>query len=219
MPSSSRNARCTRTMSATVMTGKSDPYGRPVSGLVDIGPVVPRHPPSRFVLTTKYWLVSKALPGPIMPSHQPRPRPAGAVPLLRPEPVPSAFADRHPGIAGGVRIAAERMADENDVVARRRERAIGLVGDADRRQHPTAIERHRRGEIEELRVDRADRARGGVRPWRGHAEIISPASGVQDGDVRSRQSPRRCRVSGGNSDLSAESGCAAGRGRLPDADV
>src|SRR5687768_2382170 len=63
-------------MSATVMTGKSDPYGRPVAGFVDDGPVVPLHPPSRFVLTTKKRLVSKALPGPIMPSHQPRPRPA-----------------------------------------------------------------------------------------------------------------------------------------------
>ena len=53
MPSSSRNARSARTMSATVMTGKSDPYGRPVAGLIDDGPVVPRQPPSRLVLTTK----------------------------------------------------------------------------------------------------------------------------------------------------------------------
>src|SRR5687768_18583970 len=63
-------------MSATVMTGKSDPYGRPVAGFVDDGPVVPAQPPSRLVLTTKKRVVSKALPGPIMPSHQPRPRPA-----------------------------------------------------------------------------------------------------------------------------------------------
>ena len=65
-------------MSATVMTGKSDPYGRPVAGFVDDGPVVPRQPPSRFELTTKNRSVSKALPGPIMPSHQPRPRPLPA---------------------------------------------------------------------------------------------------------------------------------------------
>jgi hypothetical protein len=40
-------------MSATVTTGKSDPYGLPVAGFVDDGPVVPRHPPRRLVLTTK----------------------------------------------------------------------------------------------------------------------------------------------------------------------
>ncbi len=53
MPSTSRKARSQRTMSATVITGKSAPYGRPVSGFVDEGPVVPRHPPSRLVDTTK----------------------------------------------------------------------------------------------------------------------------------------------------------------------
>ena len=53
MPSVSRNARSVRTMSATVITGKSGPYGWPVAGLADDGPVVPRQPPSRFVETTK----------------------------------------------------------------------------------------------------------------------------------------------------------------------
>ena len=38
MPSTSSSARSTRTMSATVMTGKSEPYGRPVAGLIDDGP-------------------------------------------------------------------------------------------------------------------------------------------------------------------------------------
>ena len=33
--------------------------------------MVPRHPPSTFEQITKYLLVSKALPGPIMLSHQP----------------------------------------------------------------------------------------------------------------------------------------------------
>src|SRR5690242_10631031 len=63
-------------MSATVITGKSGPYGLPVAGSVDHGPVVPRQPPSRFVDTTKKRSVSKALPGPIIPSHHPSPRPA-----------------------------------------------------------------------------------------------------------------------------------------------
>ncbi len=35
------------------------------------GPVVPRHPPSTLEQITKYLLVSNALPGPIMLSHQP----------------------------------------------------------------------------------------------------------------------------------------------------
>ena len=37
---------------------------------VDEGPVVPRQPPSRFVLTTKNRSVSNALPGPIMKSSR-----------------------------------------------------------------------------------------------------------------------------------------------------
>ncbi len=76
MPSTSRNARSVRTMSATVITGKSAPYGWPVAGSVDPGPVVPRQPPSRFVEMTKKRSVSNALPGPIIPSHQPRALPA-----------------------------------------------------------------------------------------------------------------------------------------------
>src|SRR5499426_3714908 len=63
-------------MSATVITGKSDPYGLPVLESTDDGPVVPRQPPSRFVETTKKRSVSKALPGPIIPSHQPSALPA-----------------------------------------------------------------------------------------------------------------------------------------------
>ena len=74
MPRTSRKARWVRTMSATVITGKSDPYGRPLAGSIDDGPVVPRQPPSRLVETTKKRSVSKAFPGPIMPSHQPSPR-------------------------------------------------------------------------------------------------------------------------------------------------
>ena len=74
-------------MSATVITGKSEPYGFPVAGSSDDGPVVPRQPPSRFVETTKYRSVSNALPGPIIPSHQPSPFPA--VPSRSSAPNPS----------------------------------------------------------------------------------------------------------------------------------
>ena len=81
-------------MSATVMTGNSDPYGAPVAGLTDEGPVVPRQPPSRFVETTKKRSVSNALPGPIMPSHQPSPLPAVPSRSSAREPVPRAFGRR-----------------------------------------------------------------------------------------------------------------------------
>src|ERR1700755_1555732 len=63
-------------MSATVITGKSGPYGRPVAGSIDDGPVVPRQPPSRFVDTTKKRSVSNALPGRLTPPPQPSPLPA-----------------------------------------------------------------------------------------------------------------------------------------------
>ncbi len=73
-------------MSATVITGKSGPYGWPVAGSVDDGPVVPRQPPSRFVETTKKRSVSNALPGPIIPSHQPSPRRAASSRSSAPNP-------------------------------------------------------------------------------------------------------------------------------------
>ena len=40
-------------------------------GLIEAGPVEPLHPPRTFTQMTKYLLVSNALPGPIMLSHQP----------------------------------------------------------------------------------------------------------------------------------------------------
>ena len=73
-------------MSATVITGKSGPYGLPVAGSVDDGPVVPRQPPSRFVETTKKRSVSNALPGPIIPSHQPSALPATPSRSVAPNP-------------------------------------------------------------------------------------------------------------------------------------
>ena len=54
-----------------VNTGKLNPYGVPVSGLMLDGPVVPLQPPKIFVHTTKYLFVSNALFGPIIVSHQP----------------------------------------------------------------------------------------------------------------------------------------------------
>ncbi len=71
MPNQSISIRCTRTMSPIVITGNDMAYGRPVAGFTDPGPVVPRHPPRTFEQIMKYLLVSNALPGPIMLSHQP----------------------------------------------------------------------------------------------------------------------------------------------------
>ena len=50
-------------------SGKSSPYGAPVSGLIELGPVVPLQPPSRFAQMTWKRSVSTGLPGPISESH------------------------------------------------------------------------------------------------------------------------------------------------------
>ena len=94
---------------------------------------------------------------------------AAAVALLGAEAVPGALRGRRRREAGGVGVSAQRVADQDDVVARRRQRPIGLVGDADRMQLASAVERKRLRKVEELRVDRADGAHGGLRRWRRHA--------------------------------------------------
>src|SRR5438445_2357380 len=53
IPNRSRARFSARTMSATVITGKSRPYGLPVAGLIELGPVEPRHDPIRLVQTTQ----------------------------------------------------------------------------------------------------------------------------------------------------------------------
>ena len=179
MPSSSRNARSVRTMSATVITGKSDPYGLPVAGSIDDGPVVPRQPPSRFVETTKKRSVSNALPGPIIPSHQPSPLPAEPSRSSAPNPSrvlcsaasfekPAAWAS--PLSAWQTRITLSRCG---------RERAVGLVRHADRVQLPPAVEPHRVRQVEVLRLDGADRA-GRRRRGCRHRCVQCSLGGVAD---------------------------------------
>ena len=70
-PRCSTSLTCTRTISAMVMMGKLSPYGFPVFGFFDMGPVVPLHPPRTFEQMMKYFVVSKALPSPTMLSHHP----------------------------------------------------------------------------------------------------------------------------------------------------
>ena len=53
MPSTSASRAWTLTQSSTVTTGKLAPYGRPVAGLTDIGPVEPKHEPRLLTPTTK----------------------------------------------------------------------------------------------------------------------------------------------------------------------
>ena len=57
---------------------------------------------------------------------------ADAVAILGREAVARAFGGRRPGEPGRVRVAAQRVADEHDVVARGRQRPVGLVRDANR---------------------------------------------------------------------------------------
>ena len=58
-------------MSPIVITGKSRPYSLPVLGLIELGPVVPLHPPKTLEHIMKYFSLSNAFPGPITISHQP----------------------------------------------------------------------------------------------------------------------------------------------------
>ena len=95
-------------------------YGQPVSGLIEAGPVVPRQPPSTFEQITKYLSVSNALPGPIMLSHQP------GLP-----------------VSGECRRRArrrKRRADQNGVGLRGVQRAVGLIGNVDRRKARSGIQ-------------------------------------------------------------------------------
>jgi len=53
MPSASARAASTAIWSRIVIVGNCEPYGAPVSGLVDDGPVDPWQPPKTFGATTK----------------------------------------------------------------------------------------------------------------------------------------------------------------------
>ena len=71
-------------------SGKSRPYGSPVAGLVDDGPVVPWQPPSRFAQTTWKRSVSTGL----------------------------ARADQRVPPVRGLGVAGQRVADVDDRVRR-----------------------------------------------------------------------------------------------------
>ena len=132
MPSSSRNARSVRTMSATVMTGKSDPYGFPVAGFDRRRPGRPAAAAEQVGADDEEAIGVERLAGPIMPSHQPRP--LAAVPsrssAAKPSRVLSAAASsRSPAACASplnawqTRMTLSRAGESV---------AVGLVGDADR---------------------------------------------------------------------------------------
>ena len=70
IPSASTRRHWARAWSRVETPGNPAPYGRPVAGSSDIGPVVPYRPPSRFAASTPTRSVSSARPGPISGSHQ-----------------------------------------------------------------------------------------------------------------------------------------------------
>ena len=96
----------------------------PVAGLMEAGPVVPRQPPRTFEQITKYLSVSKALPGPIMLSHQPGLPSRGLMPAACASPE-KACRIRMRVRAGGVQLA------------------VGFVGDFDRRQRDATVQGNR----------------------------------------------------------------------------
>ena len=87
---------------------------------------------------------------------------AGTVTVFGAEAVAGALLGRRLREARGVRVAAQRVTDEDHVVACRRERPVRLVGDPDRMQLAPAVEPERTRKVEVLRLDRADRPGGGL---------------------------------------------------------
>ena len=92
------------------------------------------------------------------PDHAVPPAEAGATALRRAHAVDGRGRVRVVAPTRGMRVARERVADEHDVVLRRRERAVCLVGDADRRERRARIEWQRVRQVDEPRADSAHAA-------------------------------------------------------------
>ena len=122
--------------------GKLLPYGRPVSGSIELGPVEPRQPPSRFVQTTWQRSVSNARPGPIIESHQPTPRTSVSPALGTSGVTPAACAS--PESAWQTR---------SDVVPCLAQRAVGLVRDPHAAKLAAAVEPERLVQVDVLGLD------------------------------------------------------------------
>jgi hypothetical protein len=138
------------------MTGKSDPYGWPVAGSGRAAAAAEQvgGDDEEAIGVERLARANHAIP-------PPQSLPARAVAIFRGKSISRALGRRRSRKAGGVRVAAQRVAHKDDVVPRRSKGAVGFVGDTDRMQLPAAVESKRRGQVQELRFNRADRAGGG----------------------------------------------------------
>ena len=121
-----------RTMSATVITGKSEPYGVPVAGSIDDGPGRAAAAAEQVGADHEVVVGVEGLAG-IRSSRPTNPSPG---PPYRRAPRHRTRRGCSPPVgvgreAGRVGVAAERVADQDDVVAGRGEGPVGLVGDPD----------------------------------------------------------------------------------------
>ncbi len=121
MPRWSTTCTWARTMSAMVMTGKDRPHGRPVAGLISLGPLVPIQPPRTFTEMMKKRSVSSILPGPITCRHQP------GLPVTGSR-------------LGDVMVPGQRVAHQDGIGFVGVEPAIGLVSDGEGAKLGAAIE-------------------------------------------------------------------------------
>ena len=140
--------------------GAVGPSSRRIGGRGPCGPSAPaqqvRADDEKLVRVERLPWANHAVP-PAEPATE------TGIPFFGPKAVPGAFRGGRRGEPRCMGVAAERMAHQNHVVTRRREPAVGLVGNPDGIQLPSAVERERFRELEELRGNRPNRARGALR--------------------------------------------------------
>jgi hypothetical protein len=147
-------------MSATVITGKSEPYGRPVAGFVDEGPCGTSAASEKVGADDVEAIGVEGFTRTDHPIPPAEAAAARSVAILGAKPVARALPDRRFRESRRVGVAAQRVTNQNDVVTGGGQCSVSLVSDANRMQQAPAIELHRIRKIEELRLDRAGRSRG-----------------------------------------------------------
>ena len=117
IPSSSRNARSVLTMSATVITGKSETVRLARRRVERRRPGRPAAAAEQVRGDDEVPVGVERLAGADHPVPPAEPLPGRAVAVVGPEPVAGALRRRLVREAGRVGVAAERVADEDHVVA------------------------------------------------------------------------------------------------------